>query len=591
MKKQILAGVLAASMIFGTTAFAAFSDLSGSNWDWARTAVEEMSENNIIMGYEDGTFRPERSVSKAEALVLMSRIVGFTQESSSPYVAVATQTYSDLLSRYSTPYKSEVSYLLYRGVLSNSDVAKYVGNDVASQPLKRYEAAILLTKLSGNEQAALEDNSAALAFKDASSIPSDAVAYVKYVYKNNIMLGMDEENFGPDVEVSRAQMAMLLYRMIDNLNYEYVSGTLSSYTESTDTIRINTPNGSYSSYSISSSIPVRIDGEEGTLADITLGANVRITTSSGNVVFVESTEPEFDETVDGIFAGYEKLTDSTVIHVEDVNSGTTTQYRLSPTFAVTYNGAASTITDLKSDDYVKLQIKDGEVAVVQGESKSKTIKGTVTDIILEPQFQMVISVDGVEESYDSADSVSVRRNGTSAELYEVLVGDSVEVTLLYGQISEIKATSKSSTTTGYLSEIRISNTPSIVLRDNNDRLKEYEVLRDIEIERNGSEAEIYDLRVGDKVVVSVEGDTVTKMEITAASEGASITGKIEYVNTSYGYIKLYDVPDLIFIQKARVTDSAGKESQVRSLKEDMNVTVFGTQKPGSYEASLVVVNG
>ena len=29
MKKQILAGVLAASMIFGTTAFAAFSDLSG----------------------------------------------------------------------------------------------------------------------------------------------------------------------------------------------------------------------------------------------------------------------------------------------------------------------------------------------------------------------------------------------------------------------------------------------------------------------------------------------------------------------------------------------------------------------------------
>ena len=102
-----------------------------------------MSENNIIMGYEDGTFRPERSVSKAEALVLMSRIVGFTQESSSPYVAVATQTYSDLLSRYSTPYKSEVSYLLYRGVLSNSDVAKYVGNDVASQPLKRYEAAIL----------------------------------------------------------------------------------------------------------------------------------------------------------------------------------------------------------------------------------------------------------------------------------------------------------------------------------------------------------------------------------------------------------------------------------------------------------------
>ena len=105
-----------------------------------------------------------------------------------------------------------------------------------------------MTKLSGNEQAALEDNSAALAFKDASSIPSDAVAYVKYVYKNNIMLGMDEENFGPDVEVSRAQMAMLLYRMIDNLNYEYVSGTLSSYTESTDTIRINTPNGSYSSY-------------------------------------------------------------------------------------------------------------------------------------------------------------------------------------------------------------------------------------------------------------------------------------------------------------------------------------------------------
>ena len=43
--------------------------------DYAENAVAALSENKIINGYEDNTFRPKSGASRAEAAVLIARIL------------------------------------------------------------------------------------------------------------------------------------------------------------------------------------------------------------------------------------------------------------------------------------------------------------------------------------------------------------------------------------------------------------------------------------------------------------------------------------------------------------------------------------
>ena len=51
-----------------------FSD-RGEIAEYAAEAVSVMSGNEILCGYEDGTFRPEQNISRAESAVLIARML------------------------------------------------------------------------------------------------------------------------------------------------------------------------------------------------------------------------------------------------------------------------------------------------------------------------------------------------------------------------------------------------------------------------------------------------------------------------------------------------------------------------------------
>ena len=56
----------------GVTDEVIFQDIEGH---WAELAIELSANNNWVMGYEDGTFRPDRNISRAEAMAIMNRIL------------------------------------------------------------------------------------------------------------------------------------------------------------------------------------------------------------------------------------------------------------------------------------------------------------------------------------------------------------------------------------------------------------------------------------------------------------------------------------------------------------------------------------
>ena len=163
------------------------------------------------------------------------------------------------------------------------------------------------------------------------------------------------------------------------------------------------------------------------------------------------------------------------------------------------------------------------------------------------------------------------------------------MTLEYGYVSEIVATSSSTTVSGYIQELVISASPSIVIKTNGTDTR-YALLQDVSLLRNDIEAEIYDIRVGDYATVTVESDTVTKISLSSSSTtGGSITGTVKYVNISYGYITLEEGEMFVFTDSAKIQNSSGNAVNLKSITPGSEVTVFGSESAGSYVASLVIV--
>ncbi len=73
--KKILAMTAAAALAAGTSAWAAnpFSDVSAS--DWAYQAVSDLSDQGIVEGYPDGTFKGQTSITRYEMAQIVARLM------------------------------------------------------------------------------------------------------------------------------------------------------------------------------------------------------------------------------------------------------------------------------------------------------------------------------------------------------------------------------------------------------------------------------------------------------------------------------------------------------------------------------------
>ena len=73
--KKILAIAAAAALTAGVSAYAAnpFSDVSTD--DWAYQAISDLSDQGVVIGYPDGTFRGERNITRYELAQIVARMM------------------------------------------------------------------------------------------------------------------------------------------------------------------------------------------------------------------------------------------------------------------------------------------------------------------------------------------------------------------------------------------------------------------------------------------------------------------------------------------------------------------------------------
>ncbi|WP_054672587.1 S-layer homology domain-containing protein [Calditerricola satsumensis] len=74
VKKKVLAGALASSLVLSSITPAFAANLSDIEKSYARAEIQALVEAGIISGYPDGTFKPTAKITRAEfAKVLAKR--------------------------------------------------------------------------------------------------------------------------------------------------------------------------------------------------------------------------------------------------------------------------------------------------------------------------------------------------------------------------------------------------------------------------------------------------------------------------------------------------------------------------------------
>jgi len=605
IKKKILSGILCASLLFSTAAAAkiTFSDVENEpTVSWAKAYINEMAELGYIKGYEDGTFKPNNSISKTEALILLSRMVGVNDDVFEDSLEYALDEFQSDLKKYTTNYKDEVAFLLYTGILKPDDLDNYLTNANKNEPLKRYEAAILLTKLLGAGEEVEESLFVASSYADSKDIPEDARPYVEYVKEQGIMQGMGNNaegmpEFWPNSPVTRSQMAKMLYTLIDILDVTTETGVIvgTDSFEETVTIALEDKNVAFP---VDARTEYKIDGEAVEFEEMIEGMNVKVTQIAGKLALIENYVVLEDTVIYGLVSGTREDEDKKSITIADANNKKIVDtYVLAEDAKIRVGGAIDLFSKIKANNYVELVIKDGLVEEVSVIDKSTTVLGTLDSVDATGDYTVLNIIDSADEvvSYEvSAEGVVVSRNSLDSNIAGLMEGDSVSLKLTYGKITKISASSKNQKVAGKISAITHTTSGSLITIEANGKTKEYKVNKSADVLIDSTEkGTVYDLRPGTDINVTIESSEITSIKASAKAEKSSITGKIVTINTVYNLIVIEEDGveyDVYCNGNTKIIDSlTAKTVSLKSVEKGRQAIVTGSNASGVLEATAIVL--
>ncbi len=605
-KMKLIPAVLSAAMLAAavTPVFAesevAFSDLSDPKYSWAVGYINDMAAQGFISGYEDGTYRPDREVTRLEVLSLFARAMGSNSEANQTAAEAAAEQYGATLEKYNLPYgTNDIAYLLYRGALKESELSAYLKDSLQSQPMPRYEAATIITKALGAEKTALSEVMVDMDYTDAKSIPSKSGQYVYYVTEKGIMSGMGDGSFSPATGVLRSQIAVMLSKTVDLMCLTVEEYKLVSIDK--DNIAYKDIDGKTAYMGYSDKTRFYLEGVLTETQHIPVGVTAKLTYMENELMFVDVDSTIPDETVSGIYQGYSSSNGVVTISVQPAGSKETVQYPFAADVTIMRDGAAASIRDFAKTDYITLEISGGKVSNMTGEQKEKKISNATIDKISIVE-DGTITISHADEAYDGltlsvSDDVRVNKNGDTASLADVYKGDIVTLTLEYDQVVSIVARSNTRTVEGTIQSLEISSEPKMTVSVKNE-INTYDIPSGVQIFVNGKEGSLYDFRVGDKVTLTLESKAITRISAaTVQSSAYSQTGTVTAINSSYGFIKISYNKDGVTAEETvyckdsttKFITSAGTSKQLKDIKTGDTVTVRGTMTNGAFEASLVLI--
>lgn len=575
-----------------------FTDITESSHPWAFEAVNNMTEKGIINGVSETAFSPDTQVTRIQSLLLISRMLGYNDDTVQTYINTIYSLYENEFSSLSTVYKKELAFLVFSGAFTADELLDMELDKAVS----REEAAMFLAKADKADEASLNKTPSSR-YADDDSINNNYENYVYYVSNKGYMNGLGDNMFGPKETVTRAQIATMLYRIMNNSDISYEKVTVDGVSISKKTVSVYT---SGKTVELGTDVVYRNKGQLAEIKDYYTNLYCMATKIEGVIVQLDAfVEPEvIEKTADGKIL-YLPST-KTGVQISDIDTGEEITYKWADRYTIIIKGVEGKIDQLRKSDYVVLRLnKANEIVELEVmEITSELTDLVVSEVIVSASKTHIIVENkaGEMHEYEITASTSIRKNGSEAAFDALGEGDRIsKLSLAYNRVKSIDAYSKISSTQGKISTIHLAASDSYIVLSNGTDESKFNLTKNAKYYVYGEEKTIYDLELDQFASITLDGNTVSKLEIsTVASTSTNVIGTVLAVNATANIVSVQTAEGTVAVyistkasSPTKIIDNNGTASSATSralkdIKAGASITAIGTSEAGYFTATTIV---
>jgi len=437
-----------------------FKDIKGKDFEWALSYIMSLVSRRIFDGYPDGTFKPQETVTRIEAITAAVRLMGLRDQAESDAEKATKLNFHDAASvpAWAVGY---VAVALENDLFAESDT-----NVNPNQPADRLWATTLLVKALKLQDEAEANMNARLPFSDAASVPAGSVGYVKVAVDKGLVNGFEDNTFRPKQLVTRAQIAALLDRagnqLPDSVN-GLISGTvLAPVSNNLLTVRSN---GQTLNLMLDPDVFIYRNGAKVSPAALQIGDVLKLRYYDNSVIYIEVSQPSGGNPTTptqavGVKTGMvaAAITGSTLTLL---SNGQTTSLPINTNVLYFRNGSPTTAAGIQIGDIVTTRSYNYGVSYVEVTQSVGTVgtptnyasveTGTMTYPISENV--LVVTTSSQLKGLPLGSNAIVYKNGAFTNLSALQVGDVLTTYAYNNYVAIIEVTKSVSqvTTTGEMS--------------------------------------------------------------------------------------------------------------------------------------------
>lgn len=172
-------------------------ELTDVKGHWAEDMIRKYAEKEIITGFGDGSFQPDRAVTRAEFITMINRYFQLTDLAEIHFTDVPEDAW----------YQKELQIAVKAGYIAGRDGSCFRANEKVT----RQEATVIIAKKMDFKPSETEHPTAG--FLDGDGIPSWSLGSMDALLERDIMRGYPDKRIRYEGYLTRAEVLALL----DNL--------------------------------------------------------------------------------------------------------------------------------------------------------------------------------------------------------------------------------------------------------------------------------------------------------------------------------------------------------------------------------------
>ncbi|GAB6158483.1 hypothetical protein JCM39194_16830 [Desulfotomaculum varum] len=500
-----------------------FKDTSGKWWE---QAVAECSAAELVGGRGNGIFAPRDSVTQVEAIIFLNRALGQRKEADSYGMSQGGYNFP---ANFPAWAQRNVAFAADKGYISKAGIPSIQ----PKKPATRAEIAVLFANA-----LKLSADGYQLNFKDKAAIPAGFQPYVAAAVKHGIMAGRTDNTFDPNANVTRAEMAVIVARLVENgkINPQpdrYFIVRLASVDAPGKKITVSKGGQNYA-WSLSNEALLYRAGKRSQLSDFKAGEYVKVVLdTAGKIAYLAfstgvdtgsvSVTTGYTGTVRGVATGSQR----TLSFQPD--DGSLTTWPLSASVKISQNGQTRDLTALTVGARAEIKVTNGnitEINLLSSLPAGNESRGYVINMYL----------DYFTVRYDDGSCEQIEKSKVSGSFYSLMRGQRVAITKVGGLVTGITPINEARKYFGYVVDV---GSAGIAIKDLDgyERTLAYGTGYRVK-DQDGRIIDRTDLEDGDAVEIELDTQekAVTIKLLSDAAAGVSdLEGEVTYVKRSGSY--------------------------------------------------------